>query len=293
MHDGKTATGMFDLISRERASWCAVGMACFLAMFLFAATSEQVPAQETVSEIIEGITMIGIPAGSFEMGGRSAWAEWTEKPVHTVTLDAFYLSETQVTQAQYQSVTGENPSHFRYDDALPVESVSWYDAVRFCNLLSDRAGIDRCYDEETWECDFNNNGFRLPTEAEWEYACRAGTTTMYWSGDTYRDLARAGWYQAVSGAKTHLVGTKSPNPWGLYDMHGNIWEWCNDWWMENYYDITPENNPHGPGYSFARIARGGRFYSSARHSRAAIRGGISPDYTGSGYGFRLARNRKR
>ena len=240
-------------------------------------------------EAIAGVTMVQVPAGVFEMGGRSAWSEWTEKPLHKVRVDAFTMSETQITRAQYMAVTGENPSHFRYDDNLPVESVSWYDAVRFCNLLSDRAGFERCYDENAWTCDLSKNGFRLPTEAEWEYANRAGSTTMYWPGDSPDDLARAGWYQAVSGAKTHPVGTKEPNGFGLYDMHGNVWEWCNDWWMENYYEISPTDNPRGPGYGFARVVRGGRFYSSARHSRSAIRGAGSPDSKGSANGFRIAR----
>jgi len=246
-------------------------------------------ARDVKKEVVAGITMVSIPAGTFEMGGRSEMADWTEKPVHTVTIDAFTMSETQITQAQYHALTGENPSHFRHDDNLPVETVSWFDAVRFCNLLSDRAGLDKCYDEVTWKCDFMKNGFRLPTEAEWEYANRAGSTTEYWSGDSHRDLARVGWYQAVSGAKTHPVATKPPNPFGLYDMHGNVWEWCNDWLMENYYEISPAENPRGPDYGFARVARGGRFYSSARHSRSSARGGLPPDSKDRGYGFRVVR----
>ncbi len=265
------------------------GIICFYICFLFFTGAGFARAEKPAAEIIEGITIFSIPAGSFEMGGTSEWSEWTEKPVHKVTLDAFNMSITQITQAQYRAITGVNPSHFTYSGNLPVETVSWFDAVKFCNLLSDRAGFERCYSEKTWKCDFSKNGFRLPTEAEWEYANRAGTASMYWSGDSYKDLARVAWYQAVSGSKTHPVGTKPPNTFGLYDMHGNVWEWCNDWWMENYYEISPEHNPRGPGYSFARVVRGGRFYSSARHSRSAIRGGIPPDSRSSGYGFRIVR----
>ena len=262
----------------------------FFIVFIFTLTNGFSQTREVKTEFIKGISMVKIPAGTFEMGAQSEWGEWTEKPVHTVTLDGFYMSKTHVTQAQYEAMMGKNPSHFTGDDNLPVDSVDWFDAAKFCNRLNDYAGFERCYDEETWDCDFSKNSFRLPTEAEWEYACRAGTTTMFNLGDTWRDLDRAGWYCGNSGGKTHPVGRKEPNAFGLYDMHGNMWEWCNDYWMENYYDYSPAHNPRGPDYSFARVVRGGRFYGSVRHNRAAIRGGNSPDNGYSASGFRLVRS---
>lgn len=242
------------------------------------------------TDVVAGITMVAIPSGSFEMGSIAEYADWTEKPVHKVTLDSYFIGKTEVTQEQYMAMTGTNPSHFSGFANLPVENVSWYDAVKFCNLLSEKAGFEKCYDETTWKFDFTKNGFRLPTEAEWEYACRAGTKTKYWSGDSYEDLCRVAWFQANSGSKTHPVGTKPANPFGLYDTHGNVHEWCNDWYMENYYTISPEQNPKGIEYGFSKITRGGRFYSSARHSSATRRGSLPPDTKSEGYGFRIARN---
>jgi formylglycine-generating enzyme required for sulfatase activity len=270
-------------------------MLCFLAAFLVYGNLRNADAQisgKIETEVVAGITMVAIPGGSFEMGSDAEYADWTEKPVHKVTLAPFFIGKTEVTQEQYTAVTGTNPSHFSGFENLPVESVSWYDAAKFCNLQSEKAGLEKCYDETTWKCDFTKNGFRLPTEAEFEYANRAGTKTKYWSGNSYEDLCRVAWFQANSGSKTHPVGTKPANPFGLHDTHGNVWEWCNDWYMENYYTISPELNPRGINYGFSKVARGGgRFYSSARHSRATIRGGLPPDTKSESYGFRVARNR--
>jgi formylglycine-generating enzyme len=266
----------------------------FIFASFFSFTTMVIDAQTSGRIEIEaagGITLVSIPGGSFEMGSDAEYADWTEKPVHLVTLSPFFIGKTEITQEQYFAVTGSNPSHFSGYDNLPVECVSWYDAARFCNLLSEKAGLEKCYDETTWRCSVTANGFRLPTEAEFEYACRAGTKTKYWSGDDYGDLCRAGWFQANSGSKTHPVGTKPANPFGLHDTHGNVWEWCNDWYMENYYRISPQMNPKGIDYGFSKTARGGRFYSSARHSRATIRGALPPETKSEGYGFRIARNR--
>ena len=271
----------------------AVLFLCFSTIFIFI-TFGETDAQKSgqiETEVIAGITLAAIPGGSFEMGSDAEYADWTEKPVHTVTLSPFFIGKTEITQEQYLSLTGANPSHFSGFENLPVENVSWYDAVRFCNLLSEKAGFEKCYDETGWKCDFTKNGFRLPTEAEWEYAGRAGTKTKFWSGDRYEDICRAAWFQANSGSKTHPVGTKPANPWGLHDIHGNVWEWCNDWYMENYYRISPQMNPKGIDYGFSKVARGGRFYSSARHSIAIARGALPPETKSEGYGFRIARNR--
>ena len=267
----------------------------FLTVINLIAAHSLIPiaqAAEIETEVIEGVTMLAVPGGSFNMGSDAEYADWTVKPVHKVTISPLFIGRTEITQEQYLSVTGINPSKFSGFDNLPVETVSWYDAAKFCNLLSEKAGFEKCYDETTWRCDFSKNGFRLPTEAEFEYACRAGTTTRYWSGDTYEDLCRVAWFQANSGSKTHTVGTKPANPFGLCDTHGNVWEWCNDWYMENYYRISPESDPKGIDYGFSRVARGGgRFYSSARHSAVDQRGALPPVTKSESYGFRVARNR--
>ncbi|GAI37571.1 unnamed protein product, partial [marine sediment metagenome] len=146
---------------------------------------------DTITVTIVNLFLVFISSGSFEMGSEDGYNY--EKTVHTVTLSGFEMSRTEITQQLYKTVMGSNPSLFTWDIDLPVESVSWYDAVRFCNNLSKVKGYDLCYNETTWECDFSKNGFRLPTEAEWEYACRAGTTTKYASGDNYNDLLKIGW----------------------------------------------------------------------------------------------------
>jgi formylglycine-generating enzyme required for sulfatase activity len=233
------------------------------------------------------ITMVPIPADNFQMG--STTGDPDEQPVHTVTLDySFQMSATEITQAQYEEAMGTNPSFFTGDNNRPVEQVSWYDAVTFCNRLSEAAGLEPCYDLSTWECDFSKNGYRLPTEAEWEYACRAGTTTNYNTGDSESDLDRAGWYDVNSGGTTHPVGQKDPNAWGLYDMHGNVWERCNDWY--GVYSSESQTNPTGPESGSIRVARGGSALNIADFSRSAYRSNYAgPDYTSSVSGFRVVR----
>ena len=230
-----------------------------------------------------------------------------ERPVHDVTLDGFEISKYEITQGQYKSIIGLNPSHFSGSDDLPVEYVSWNDAVKFCNALSDTAGLDRCYDESTWECDFSKNGYRLPTEAEWEYACRAETTTEYSTGDSENDLARAGWFYANSGneslfgrkwnytevtnnnCRTHPVGEKEPNAWGLYDMHGNVWEWCNDWYDSGYYASPQTADPVGSSSGSSRVYRGGSWGYSAWGCRSANRLRYLGAGPYDGIGFRVVR----
>ncbi|MBN2288677.1 MAG: SUMF1/EgtB/PvdO family nonheme iron enzyme [Candidatus Glassbacteria bacterium] len=222
---------------------------------------EEEPPSPGETTVIQGVTMAYIPAGSFQMGSES---NANYMPVHTVTLDGFQMSQTEITQAKYQEVVGSNPANFTGDDRRPVEMVSWYDAATFCNLLSEAAGLELCYDLSTWECDFTRDGFRLPTEAEWEYACRAGTTTEYYTGDSESDLDRSGWYDGNSGGTTQPVGQKEPNAWNLYDMHGNLWEWCWDW--ADSYSEESQTNPTGPESGSWPISRGGGFGNSAGYS---------------------------
>ena len=242
------------------------------------------PDEAGGTEIIQGITLVSIPAGTFQMG-QTGIAE----PVHTVTLFAFEMSAYETTQGQYTAVIGSNPSHFTEDNNLPVEQVSWNDAIMFCNALSTKAGLQPCYNESSGACDFSKNGFRLPTEAEWEYACRAGSTTTYNLGDAESDLARAGWYRSNSSSKTHPVGGKTPNIWGLYDMHGNVWEWCYDW--SGAYTSGSVTNPTGPSGS-SRVYRGGCWGDGGDVNsicQSACRDGNIPSDWNSYVGFRVVR----
>jgi len=235
------------------------------------------------------IDMVSIPSGSFRMGDIQGSGDDDERPVHEVRISAFEMSAYEITQGQYEAVIGENPATgcgVTYD--YPV-NVNWYDAVKFCNKLSELCGLEKCYDEVSGKCDFGRNGFRLPTEAEWEYACRAGTETKYYTGNSESDLSRAGWYWDNSGGHTHPVGLKEPNAWGLYDMHGNVWEWCNDWYSWGYYSVSPSSDPTGPPSGFARVVRGGSWSRYARNFRSALRRGVTPSDTIYDLGFRVVR----
>jgi formylglycine-generating enzyme required for sulfatase activity len=228
------------------------------------------------------IEMVSIPAGTFQMGQAGV-----DEPVHQVTVSAFQMGRYEITKAQYPAVMGENPSRFKGDTQRPVETVSWEDAVTFCNKLSEAAGLQSCYDLSTWACDFTKNGYRLPTEAEWEYACRAGTTTNYYTGDSESDLAKAGWYLGNSGNTTHAVGGKQANALGLYDMHGNVWEWCSDWYGR--YSSANATDPQGPSSGSSRVERGGSWGSSGNCCLSAYRRSLSPDGRSDGIGFRVVR----
>ena len=217
-----------------------------------------------------GIQMVPIPAGSFQMGSYDG--ESDEKPTHTVTLSAFEMSSEEITQGQYKVVMGKNPSWFTGDNNLPVENVSWNDAVEFCRALSQNTG----------------SKFRLPTEAEWEDACRAGSVTYYYTGNSASDLGKAGWYKGNSGSKTHPVGQKRPNAWGLYDMHGNVWEWCNDRYVD-YYGSSPSTDPAGPLSGARRVSRGGSCYNFARNCRSGCRNSDDPSHNNIRLGFRIVR----
>jgi formylglycine-generating enzyme required for sulfatase activity len=196
------------------------------------------------------------PPGTFLMGGT---ANDEEKPVHRVRLTkGFYMCAHPVTQAQWQAVMGYNPSHFRGDDR-PVEQVSWNDCQEFCSTLRELTG----------------KPIRLPTEAEWEYACRAGTTADYYTGPDEAALRKAGWFDGNSNKQTQPVGKLAANAWNLFDMHGNVWECCQDW--KAAYEVTdPAKDPTGPSSGDARVLRGGSWLCQAEYCRAAIRHRVGP-----------------
>ena len=221
------------------------------------------------------IEMVWIPPGSFAMGSpESEMGRWDDEgPPHQVTISrGFWLGQYEVTQGQWEAVVGTNPSHYKGNNR-PVETVSWEDAQGFAKQLNGWAG---------------NSVYRLPTEAEWEYAARAGTTTRWSFGDEAGRLGYYAWYSDNnSPLGTREVGLKNPNPWGLYDMHGNVWEWCQDW--KGAYSTTRQINPTGPMAGSVRVLRGGFFNDRARGVRSAARHCYAPGYRGYGFGLRLLR----
>jgi formylglycine-generating enzyme required for sulfatase activity len=215
------------------------------------------------------LQMVLIPAGQFAMGSEDGYPD--EKPRRLVRVSRpFYMSRCEVTQAQYRLIMGANPSAFQGPDH-PVEQVTWADATRFCERVGRRAGFL----------------VRLPTEAEWEYACRAGADTPYFFGASPAALDEYAWYQANARGQTHPVGLKRSNPWGLRDVYGNVWEWCRDWFDEAYYASGDPVDPPGPAMGSRRSLRGGAWDRTAENVRSSVRGYSPPDKPGPADGFRV------
>jgi len=212
-----------------------------------------------------GMRFVRIPSGTFTMGSGSEEAGELDGPSHTVSISRpFYLAMTEVTQAQWRAVFGVNPSRFRGEER-PVERVSWHDAREFVRKLSARDGTTE---------------YRLPTEAEWEYACRAGV-----AGDRNDDLASVAWFSPGSGGRTHRVARKRSNPWGLYDMLGNVYEWCEDW--KGRYPSGEVTDPRGPSDGSFRVVRGGSWLVHANRTRSHFRDFLSPDCRRDDVGLRV------
>jgi formylglycine-generating enzyme len=213
--------------------------------------------------------MVAVPPGRVTLSDRRTQNSWLDE------VAPFQLSAFPVTQSWYAQITGQRPSSF-HGDLLPVEGVSWEDAVQFCNALSQREGLTPAYhfeaDNETVNWDTSADGYRLPTEAEWEHACRAGTT-----GPRYGELDEVAWYQGNSDGQIQPVGTKQPNAWGLYDMLGNVWNWCWD-----VYDVEV--------YGTYRVLRGGGWADQHWSCRASVRRRSHPTFRIDDVGFRIARS---
>jgi formylglycine-generating enzyme required for sulfatase activity len=259
---------------RSFVAWSTV----ILATVVTAGSRAEVPPKELTVDLGGGVKMefVLIPAGSFMMGDDKGGPH--QKPVHKVTITKpFYLGKYEVTQEQWQAVMGNNPSHFK-GPKNPVEVVSWNDCQEFLAKLNEklRAGGAK---------------FSLPTEAQWEYACRAGTTTRYSFGDDMDQLKDYAWFGKEAEGTTHPVGQKKPNAWGLYDMHGNVAEWCADWWDEWYYFRNPPaNDPTGPNSGESRVLRGCAWpFVSPDDFRCACRCYSVPRNCGAANGFRVAR----
>ncbi len=236
---------------------------------------DDTPKFQNQTITVNGVSfkMIAVEGGTFQMGSpeSDAEADDDEKPQHEVTLSNYYIGETEVTQELWETVMGSNPSEFK-GPKLPVENVSWDDCQTFIGKLNAQTG----------------KTFRLPTEAEWEYAARGGKKSKGYTYSGSNTIGNVAWYDGNSGETTHEVGKKRANELGIYDMSGNVWEWCQDWYGETYYEKSPSTDPLGPDSGSSRVNRGGCWWRGARFCRVAYRYGDSPGSRDDDLGFRLA-----
>ena len=262
-----------------------------------APTATAVPTREIEPIVPE---MVLVEAGSFQMGSTNGLPD--EQPVHTVHITRpFCMSKYEVTFEQYDQFCADTVGMNRPQDNgwgrgdRPVIAVRWYDAVAYCNWLNEKEGLTPCYAGKgrLIQCDFSANGYRLPTEAEWEYAARGGHKSQgyEYAGSNYVD--DVAWYAGNSGGRTHPVGQKQPNELGLYDMSGNVWEWCWDWYDKDYYASSLSSDPTGPSSGKSaeldRVKRGGAYGYDAEYIRIAYRS--ADDMSWPGGGFRLVRTK--
>ena len=252
---------------------CTLAASCLLAQ-----------SPKTITNSI-GVKLVLIPKGTFMMGSPESeeGRDKDDETQHEVTISKdYYLGVYEVTQAQYEKVMGTNPSYFqkrnirKSDSSMyPVEQVSWEDAVEFCKKLSDLPEEKKA-----------GRVHRLPTEAEWEYACRAGSKSAYSFGESSNSLGDYAWFNENSNGQTHPVGEKKANAWGLYDMQGNVWEWCSDW--NDGYPKGAVSDPTGPKEGSYRVIRGSGSFIGAAYCRSANRFCLGPSFRGYDYGFRVA-----
>ena len=255
--------------------------------------------------------MVYVEGGTFTMGcteEQEADCFNDESPAHEVTVNSFYMGKYEVTQGEWESLMGENPSHFSdCGSNCPVENVAWYGVVVYCNRLSEQAGLTPCYysDNEftnvygksgqTWSLpnagevywQIAANGYRIPTEAEWEYAARGGMQSEGYKFAGGNDVSAVAWYSDNSSSSTHAVGGKAPNELGLFDMSGNVSEWCWDWWDSNYYSESIRCQPQGPNSGTLRVLRSGGEDGNTRSCRVSRRGSGNPGNSYVSLGFRL------
>ena len=242
-----------------------------------------------------GVAMLVVPRGTFWMGSDHGPA--AEGPRHRVTVGPFLMDQYEVTQDQYAALQLPNPAQFK-GGRRPVEQVRWSDAALFCNERSRQEGLDPCYDEGTFACNFEASGYRLPTEAEWEYAARAGQDDEPGSGVDAKVLSQRACYAGTSTERTDLVGKRRPNAWGFYDMQGNVAEWCHDVYDKEGYGTGSHDDtisdPRGPDQGTLRVVRGGSWKSDPDACRLTARAGDEPGisdacFAQNIYGFRCVR----
>ena len=256
--------------------------------------------------------MVLVPGGTFTMGRTAGSGDSDELPTHSVTLSSFYIGKYEVTQAEYANLMQPGSSwtqNYGLGDDYPAYYISWYAALKYCNLRSMAEGFTAVYSisgstdpanwgavptssNSTWDavtCNWNANGYRLPTEAEWEYAARGATNTPDYLYSGSDDINEVAWYDGNSGGNTHPVGTKAPNGIGTYDMSGNLWEWCWDRYDSSYYYNSPQDNPKGPTSGSYRLLRGGGWLYDATYCRVAYRSYDYPYGSDLDNGFRLCR----
>ena len=274
----------------QRVSTVALALMAALGGLALATAQESTTAggkthdlpKEIAVDLGKGVKleMVLVPAGEFLMGSPAADKDAfsDERPQHRVRITKpFYLGKYQVTQEQWNAVMGGKPSYFK-GPKHPVDLVSWNDCRKFFEKLNAKSRP-------------GSGKFQLPSEAQWEYACRAGSKTKYCCGDDEARLGDYAWYAANSNGKTHPVGKKKPNAWGLHDMHGNVWEWCQDWYDGRYYAESPVDDPPGPAKGSGHVCRGGGRAAIAKLCRSAVRYDFGADYSDFNLGLRVCQGR--
>ena len=262
----------------------------------------------TTISAANGMKLRRIPGGRFYMGSHDSdkYLRNNEHPQHRVIIPSnFFIGVYPVTQKQFQDLLEYNPSIVIDNEDCPVDSVTWFSAIEFCNKMSEAESLTPYYSLKAVRRRVNNSienanvsilggdGYRLPTEAEWEYACRAGSITPWCFGDQVLDVGEYAWFYDNSLMETHPVGHRKPNSWGLFDMHGNVMEWCYDWYNESQYQQYAEEeteNPAGPTSGTAKVLRGGAWQFGAEATRCAYRNSSTPDAVAGVIGFRICRN---
>ena len=267
------------MVGSLRCLWRAPAVTYVVAVLFGCRDTARVPIPEVAPsveiETPQGDTMVLVPGGTFSMGAEDGRAQ--EAPAHQVEVDAFAIDKFEATQDLLARLQMPDPSQFK-GAGHPLEQVRWSDAAMICNERSRLEGLEPCYDEDSLECDFNASGYRLPTEAEWEYACRAGqpAESGYGFEGGESRLRSHACYAGNSGKRKRSVGRTRPNRWGLCDMHGNVAEWCHDVYSVDYYSVdgrdrSPVSNPRGPTSGKERVIRGGSWASSADVCRSSYR----------------------